>query len=150
MTTSPVPISSPDPAPAFALDYAGSARSVVYAGAGLLRHAGRLITALTPPPRRTILCSDDHVLAAQGADLIALLESAGLRVETISIPAGEDQKHMGRVVESYARFAAIGIERGDVVIALGGGVPGDLFGFVAASYLRGAQDWQGHSPGQAY
>ena len=137
MSTSPMPAGSPDPAPAFALDYPGSARSVVYAGAGLLGHAGRLIAALTPPPRRAILCSDDHVLAAQGAGLIASLEAAGLAVETVSIPAGEEQKHMGRVVESYACFAARGVERGDLVIAYGGGVPGDLFGFVAASYLRG-------------
>ena len=123
--------------PAFELRYSDGQRSAVYAGEGLLASLGILAAALQPAPARALLCSDEHVLAAQGEAAIAALRSAGLRVETVTIPAGEEQKHLGRVAGAYARFAALRAERGDVVVVLGGGVPGDLFGFVAASYLRG-------------
>jgi len=125
------------PEVAFELRYTDGQRSAVYAGEGLLATLGTLAAALQPRPGRAILCSDDRVLAAQGEAATAALRSTGLRVETVTIPAGEEQKHLGRVAEAYARFAALRAERGDVVVVLGGGVPGDLFGFVAASYLRG-------------
>ena len=123
--------------PAFELRYTDGQRTVAYAGDGLLASLGALAAALQPHPGRALLCSDERVLAAQGKAAIVALQSAGLRVETVTIPAGEEQKHLGRVAESYARFAGLRAERGDVVVVLGGGVPGDLFGFVAASYLRG-------------
>jgi 3-dehydroquinate synthase len=67
----------------------------------------------------------------------ALLAHQGLSVETLTIPAGEEQKTLANVVAAYDRLARSGAERGDVLVALGGGVVGDLFGFVAATYLRG-------------
>jgi len=61
----------------------------------------------------------------------------GYKVETITIPHGETSKQWRVVQDCYNQLAAARLERGSFVVALGGGVVGDLAGFVAATYLRG-------------
>jgi 3-dehydroquinate synthase len=72
-----------------------------------------------------------------GAQLVAGLRSAGLVVHPILVGDGEALKSLGRIIPIYARLARSGLERGEAVIAFGGGSVGDTAGFVAATYLRG-------------
>jgi 3-dehydroquinate synthase len=120
------------------LRYAGEASSTVYCGSGLLASLGDLVRSLPAgSPTRVLLCGDTSVDALHGEQVAAALAGLGLTVQRVTMPAGEAHKNLQTVATMYARFAKLGVERSDVLIALGGGVPGDLFGFVAATYLRG-------------
>jgi 3-dehydroquinate synthase len=65
------------------------------------------------------------------------LGRSGFQVFTAVVPAGEESKAMARAEKLYTAAIKAGLERGDMIVALGGGVVGDLAGFVAATYLRG-------------
>jgi 3-dehydroquinate synthase len=124
--------------PTFVLRYAGEASSTVYCGSGLLASLGKLVRGgPAGPPNRALLCGDASVDALHGEQVAAALAESGLTVQRVTMPAGEPHKNLQTVTTMYTRFAKLGVERSDVLIALGGGVPGDLFGFVAATYLRG-------------
>lgn len=58
-------------------------------------------------------------------------------METFVFPAGEHSKNLNTVNDCYEKLIEAGFDRNDVLVALGGGVVGDLTGFVAATYLRG-------------
>lgn len=124
--------------PPMVLRYEGSSHSVVHCRAGALDELGDLVRSLDGrPPRRVLLCSDETVIALHGDRAAEALTSAGILVERVTIPAGEEHKNLATVASCYHKFVTLAVERGDLVVALGGGVPGDLFGFVAATYLRG-------------
>ena len=61
----------------------------------------------------------------------------GLRASHVVVPPGEWEKNLDRAAELYGVLYDRGVRRGDTVVALGGGVIGDLAGFVAATFLRG-------------
>jgi 3-dehydroquinate synthase len=85
-----------------------------------------------------LLISDSTVAPLYGERAAALLQGAGAaRVTTTVFPAGEASKHLGTLAELYAAAVGAGLDRGGVMVALGGGVVGDLAGFCAASYMRG-------------
>jgi len=88
------------------------------------------------------LVSDENVARLHGEAALAALQSAGFAAELIVLPAGEQHKTLATVASLLERFVAIGLERGSTVVALGGGVVGDLAGFAAAVYLRGVR-WVG-------
>jgi 3-dehydroquinate synthase len=105
-------------------------------GRGLLAELGTRVAALRPGAAAAIVSdrtvADRHLAPAQVA-----LEAAGLRVRAVVVPAGESSKSW-RVLESVCEeLLAAKIERGDLVVALGGGVVGDLAGFAAAVVRRG-------------
>jgi 3-dehydroquinate synthase len=102
--------------------------------AGLLDRAGE---ALAPYARggRLVVVSDDGVWAAQGARL----ERSGLELETLIVPAGEASKCWRRLEEVTERLLALDVERGDTIVAFGGGMVGDLAGFAAAVLKRGCR-----------
>ena len=81
--------------------------------------------------------TDDHVAPLYLDRAVKSLEGAGLRVCTITLPHGEATKCLGCLSELYDFFCASRLTRRDAVIALGGGVIGDLAGLAAATYLRG-------------
>jgi 3-dehydroquinate synthase len=83
------------------------------------------------------LVSHEPVLAAHGPRLIEPLAAAGYEVRTIAVPAGEASKSLAVLEQLYSWMIGGGVERRDAVLALGGGVIGDLAGFAAASVLRG-------------
>jgi 3-dehydroquinate synthase len=83
------------------------------------------------------LISDTHVGPLYAARVEASLAAAGLRCLVELIPAGEAHKNLQTLERLYAALAAGGVERGGAVLALGGGVVGDLAGLLAATYLRG-------------
>src|SRR5690606_35637532 len=67
------------------------------------------------------------------------LQTAGLRTALVTVPAGEPSKSYARFAEVCDGILAARVERGDLVIALGGGVVGDLAGFAAAVVRRGVR-----------
>ena len=81
---------------------------------------------------RRFLVSDEHVMRDYGGSV-----EAG--AERIAIPAGEESKTIAQAEAVWRALARAGMTRGDVVVALGGGVVGDLAGFCAASYQRGVR-----------
>ncbi len=87
--------------------------------------------------KRIFVITDSNVAPLYGKELQTTLEQNGFQVSMAVIPAGEEHKNMQTVVSLYDRMAEAKIRRNDLVIALGGGVVGDIAGFCAASYLRG-------------
>ena len=94
---------------------------------GLLARAGEM---LAPYPGKRILISDETVWALQG-------ERLGLDAEPILLPPGEGSKSWAALEALIDRLLELGVERGDQLVAFGGGVIGDLVGFAAAILKRG-------------
>jgi len=88
-------------------------------------------------PGKAVVCSDENVAPLYLDAACASLRAAGSTVSQIVIPAGESEKNLGRAAEVYGVLYDRGVRRGDVLVALGGGVIGDLTGYVAATSLRG-------------
>lgn len=86
---------------------------------------------------RTVIVSDDNVFPIYGTKLKETLEKSGFTVSEFVFPHGEQSKSHAVLLNLYGFLAAQNITRSDSIIALGGGVTGDLAGFAAASYLRG-------------
>ena len=86
---------------------------------------------------RAVIVTDDAVAAAQLPRLMAALDAAGIVGEIITLPAGEATKSWQHLAQLTDALLGRGVERGDHVIALGGGVIGDLVGFAAAILKRG-------------
>lgn len=105
-------------------------------GAGLLDNAGERLAAQFPG-RRFGIVTDDSVAKAQLPRLVASLDRAGLAHAEIIVPHGEASKSFARLGEVVDAILAARLERGDLIIALGGGVIGDLAGFAAAIARRG-------------
>lgn len=105
-------------------------------GPGLLASAGARIGAVAPGAACAVV-TDETVDALHGATLRASLDAAGIRHATIIVPAGEGSKSYGHLQQVCDGVLAARMERGDLVVALGGGVVGDLAGFAAAVIRRG-------------
>jgi len=86
---------------------------------------------------RAVVVSEPGAWAACGERIAATVAESGLRVETITLPRGEDAKRLS-VIEGAAReLARLRVERSEPLVAIGGGALGDAAGFLAATYLRG-------------
>ncbi len=109
----------------------------VVVGAGLLDSAAARIRGAVGSARRVHVIVDDGVPAQTGAALVRGLEGAGIRVSSAPVRATEEGKSLQAVHQLVQGVAAAGLERGDCVVALGGGVTGDMAGFAAAVYRRG-------------
>jgi 3-dehydroquinate synthase len=107
----------------------------ILVGRGLLAGAGQRIAALGA--RAAAVVTDDTVAALYAGPLDAALRGAGLRVSLVSVAPGEGSKSFGDLERVCDGILAARIERGDLVVALGGGVVGDLAGFAAAIVRRG-------------
>jgi len=108
-------------------------------GAGLLASMPRLLSE-HGIGGRVVVCSDSHVAALHGERLLATLAAEDAsRPALWTMAAGEEHKTLATVEQAYEWLAAQRVERGDTVVALGGGVVGDLAGFAAATYLRGVR-----------
>ena len=86
---------------------------------------------------RALLITDSHVGSLYGGKIKKLLDDAGLRTEIAQIPAGENSKSLSVAETLYTRAIKLGLDRKSPIFALGGGVVGDLAGFIAATYMRG-------------
>ena len=108
----------------------------VLIGPGLLDRAGELL-APHLPRRRTAVVSDRHVADHHGERLAAALEAGGVAVDMVVVAPGEQTKSFAGLEALIARLLALKLDRGDRIVAFGGGVVGDLAGFAAAIYKRG-------------
>jgi 3-dehydroquinate synthase len=107
----------------------------VVVGRGLLAEAGKHVAPIAKG--RTVIITDQTVAAIHAEALTASLTAAGVRSEVVAVPAGEGSKSFAELERVLDRLLEIGLDRKDVVIALGGGVVGDLAGLAAALYMRG-------------
>jgi 3-dehydroquinate synthase len=105
-------------------------------GSALLTHLGRECARLGLGGRCAII-SDANVAPRYGALARQSLAQAGFDSTSVTVPAGETAKSLATVQTCYEQLAAHRLERQSFIVALGGGVVGDLAGFVAATYLRG-------------
>ncbi|MFC3703952.1 3-dehydroquinate synthase [Devosia honganensis] len=105
-------------------------------GPRLIEEAGAIL-AERFPGRRYGIVTDEMVARAQLPRLLAGLDAAGLGYEIVTVPAGEGSKSYAVLEKVVEGLLAARLERGDMVIALGGGVIGDLAGFAAAIARRG-------------
>lgn len=110
----------------------------VHVGSGLLEQAGSLVKESTGA-KRVALVTDDNVAGLIGMKADVSLARAGLLTESMTVPAGEPSKSWPLAGQLVEELAAAGLSRTDAVVALGGGVVGDLAGFAAAVYLRGVE-----------
>jgi 3-dehydroquinate synthase len=108
----------------------------VHIGSGLLVDAGPLLAPALAAPRALIV-TNPVVAAHWLAPLEASLERSSIASETIEIPDGETYKTLDTLHALLTRFLELRAERSTTVIALGGGVVGDIAGFAAAIYQRG-------------
>ncbi len=104
---------------------------------GLLDEAGKRIKAALPRAKRLFVVTDSNVSPLYGARLVASLETLSFEVHTHVLPAGETSKSAENLVALWEWMTAHGVTRTDAVVALGGGVVGDLAGFAASTVLRG-------------
>lgn len=105
-------------------------------GSALLARAGRLAREAGFSGSGAII-TDENVGRLHGAALQNSFEDAGFAVQLLAVPAGEPSKCLAAAENLVDRMIAAGLDRGSFVVALGGGVVGDLAGFVAAVYQRG-------------
>ncbi|MDQ3537311.1 MAG: 3-dehydroquinate synthase [Actinomycetota bacterium] len=103
---------------------------------GLLNQLAAVLPPL-PHARRAALVSPGGVSALYGQRVTAGLRARGLVVEPVIVPDGEEAKTLTTVTSIYHRLAAMRLGRDDIVVALGGGVVGDLAGFAAGTWNRG-------------
>jgi 3-dehydroquinate synthase len=108
----------------------------VRVGPGLIDAAGAHIAPFLKR-KRTAVVIDQTVEALHGARLRAALAAADIACDTIVIPPGEASKSFDGLADLTDRLLALALDRGDLIIAFGGGVVGDLAGFAAAIYKRG-------------
>jgi 3-dehydroquinate synthase len=113
----------------------GEARFPVVIGPGQLARLGPLWAERATGD--AVLLVHDGAVGAHAAAVREALEGVGQRVVPVAVPPGEPSKSLAQVERVCREAARAGIRRGDAVVAVGGGVVGDLAGFVAASYQRG-------------
>ncbi|MCY3741694.1 MAG: 3-dehydroquinate synthase [Candidatus Poribacteria bacterium] len=105
-------------------------------GGALLNRVGELLTSHTKS-QKVLIVSDSFVKSQYMPAVHQSLKNAGFDVSTIEAPAGEESKSLAQFSRIQDSLIAHQLDRGSTLIALGGGVIGDLGGFAAAVYMRG-------------
>ncbi|MGE3538249.1 MAG: 3-dehydroquinate synthase [Candidatus Tectimicrobiota bacterium] len=108
----------------------------IHIGPGVMAQVGTHVGALTRG-RKAFIVSHPQLYKLYGASLSDTLQEAGFSVETCLVPEGERSKTLLMASRLFTRLARAGADRQSVICAFGGGVIGDLAGFVAATYMRG-------------
>ncbi len=104
--------------------------------AGLLKDMGVLIKKYTNATKCLII-TDSKVFELYAEKLKTVLEAENITTSIFSIPAGEDSKNITNIMDIYKALAENEVGRGDIIVALGGGVIGDMSGFAASTWMRG-------------
>ncbi len=105
-------------------------------GTGILPGIGAMLASKDIAKRWGII-TDDRVGSQYGETVRHSLQAAGLDCELIEFPHGEASKHLATVGQLASELARRGFDRRDGLLALGGGVVGDITGFLASVYMRG-------------
>ena len=103
---------------------------------GLLAEAGRHVARVISP-RRGLIITDETVAGLYLERVERSMSEQGFVVASAVVPAGETSKSHAELLRLYEACFAARLERGSLIVALGGGVVGDLAGYAAATYLRG-------------
>lgn len=109
----------------------------IHIAPGRLDDTGKLCRQVLPRATRLAVVTDDTVGGLYAHRLLQSLWARGYTASVISLPAGEQTKSLHNLGVLYDSFMEMGLTRTDAVVALGGGVVGDLAGFAAATILRG-------------
>lgn len=113
----------------------------IHIGTGVLAQAERPL--LEDRPRtHVVLVADERVERLYAAPLQKRFEGVGLRVNRLTVPSGEGSKSVEQAARLWEQLLDCGADRRSVVVAVGGGVLGDVAGFVAATFARGVDFWQ--------
>lgn len=107
----------------------------VIVGRGLMAELGARLAPLAQG--RTVVITDETVAALHGKTALASLRAAGVHGRLLTVPPGEGSKSFAELERVIDRMLAFQLDRRDVVVALGGGVVGDLAGLAAALFMRG-------------
>jgi 3-dehydroquinate synthase len=108
-------------------------------GSGLIDSVGGRVAA--DGARRAVVIADAAVAGSHAARVAASLAAAGVATTTLEVPSGESSKGVPMAGRLWAELAALAADRGTQIVAVGGGVVGDLAGFVAATFARGLPVW---------
>jgi len=108
----------------------------IFVGYGLLDKLGEKMRKAALSGTATII-SDENVFSLYGSRVAGILKDVGFAVNSFVVPPGEETKNMDYAIKIYDFLVEHRAERDDIIIALGGGMVGDLAGFVAATFLRG-------------
>jgi 3-dehydroquinate synthase len=106
---------------------------------GLLNRAGSILSDLLPRSSRVFVVTVPPVRKRWGSKLIASLKAAGFTPQVLVMPDGEPSKRLATVETLAEKLAKLGADRKSVIIALGGGVVGDVTGLLASLYMRGVE-----------
>jgi 3-dehydroquinate synthase len=118
------------------LDKKTSSSYEIYIGKEIVDRMG-LLLAKHNWAGRYVIITDSTVAALHGARVQQTLKSVGLKTDILDFPAGEASKDIQTSLRIVDRLMAMGVDRTSALIALGGGVVGDITGFVASIYMRG-------------
>lgn len=111
----------------------------IHIGRGTLASLGDICRQVVPSSSACLIVTDETVAGHYLASVRRKLEEAGFRVSEAIVQPGERSKSADSLASMWAACGEAGLDRKSVVVALGGGVVGDLAGFVAASYMRGIE-----------
>ena len=103
---------------------------------GLLDRSGELVRSVSAA-KKVCVITDSNVGAIYAERVLTSLKEADFETELFTFPAGESSKRLDTVAAMLSYMADFHMSRGDIVVALGGGVTGDMAGFAAATYMRG-------------
>jgi len=106
-------------------------------GNGLVSKIGTLVHEVCPGTRRAFVVMDDAIMEREGGAVMTALGTAGMSPVSAPRKASESEKSLAGAEQLWRAMLAAGLDRTAVVIALGGGVIGDLAGFVAGTFMRG-------------
>jgi len=108
----------------------------VFVGYGLLDRLGKKMKKAALSGTATVI-SDENVFSIYGSKVEGILKDAGFAVSSFVVPPGEETKSTDYAVKIYDFLVEHRVERDDIIVAMGGGMVGDLAGFIAATFLRG-------------
>lgn len=118
--------------------HAGESRYAVEIGAGLIRELPERLRGMFPKSRFAII-TDENVDALYAGELADALTRSGAQQHVFTVAPGEGSKSMETLARLLSGLVKESFTRSDVIVALGGGVVGDLAGFAASVYLRGVK-----------
>ena len=118
------------------LDKKVSTSYEIYIGRDILDRIG-MIVAKNDIASRYIVITDSNVSDLHGERFLRALSDMGIQADMIEFPAGEASKNVDVMLDIIKKLLDMGVDRKSALIALGGGVVGDLTGFVASTYMRG-------------
>ena len=112
----------------------------IHVGDEILQDIGALVQ--NDNVQRAVVVSDQSINESHGRTVTRSLEAVSITVDRLTIPPGETSKSLTEAERLWNEFARLEIDRKTAILAVGGGVVGDLTGFVAATFSRGLQVWQ--------